>query len=127
MISCALTVSLAPLSCQQFDDAQEAPGCGQVQWTVAHLAAGIDVSAKLEQQLYQLREQQTCEGHVLRERIKSTVWIVTHLFVAVVTGDVQRGEEDGVLDVHEGPVLQEDVCCLTAGEIRKFNFFYSFF
>lgn len=36
----------------------------------------------------------------------------SHLLVAVVTGDVQRGEEDRILNVHEGSVLQEDVCCL---------------
>lgn len=35
------------------------------------------------------------------------------LLVAVVTGDVQRGEEHRILNVHEGSVLQEDVCCLT--------------
>lgn len=35
-----------------------------------------------------------------------------NLLVAVVAGDVQRGEEHGILDTHEGSVLQEYVCCL---------------
>lgn len=59
----SLTVGFAPLSRQQLDDAQEAPGGGQVQRTVAHLSARVHVSAELQQQLHQLGEQQTGERH----------------------------------------------------------------
>lgn len=123
-ISSALTVGFAPLSRQQLDDAQEAPGSGQMQRPVAHLAAGIDVSAKLQQQLHQLSEQQTGRGGAThlegsglspQSRVRETAAgrVQSNLLVAVVTGDVQRREEDGILDVDEGSVLQQDVCRLT--------------
>lgn len=66
-IRSALTVGFAPLGGQQLDDAQEAPGSGQVQRTVAHLAAGVDVGAELQQQLHQLSEQQTGGAHIENE------------------------------------------------------------
>lgn len=40
----------------------------------------------------------------------------SYLLVAVITGDVKRGEKHCILDIHISSVLQKYICCLTGGE-----------
>lgn len=54
-----LTFGLASLLHQQFDDVQEAFGCGQVKRTVAYLAAHVLICPKLQQQLCNLKDRET--------------------------------------------------------------------
>ena len=54
--SLSLTVSLASLPQEQFDDAKEALGCGQVKRPVSDLPTHVHICSKLQQQLCHLKQ-----------------------------------------------------------------------
>lgn len=42
-----------------------------------------------------------------------------YLLVAVITGDMKRGEKHCILDIHISSMLQKYICCLTGGEMAR--------
>lgn len=97
-----LTFGFASLRQQQFDDGQEAFGCGQVKRTVTHLTTHILIRCKLQQQLCDLIKGET--DSVRASSLKTQT--ACYLFVTVTRGDMQWGEKHSILNIHVGSVLQ---------------------
>lgn len=107
-----LTFAFASLLHQQFDDAQEAFGRGQVKRTVTYLATHILIRPKLQQQLSNLSNREKGSAKARSQQGKKMEANGVYLLMAVTGGDMQRGEKHSILNVHVSAVLQEDVCCL---------------
>lgn len=65
-----LTFGFASLLHQQFDDAQEAFGRGQVKRTVTYLATHVLICTKLQQQLCNLNNRHTGSAKATSQRRK---------------------------------------------------------